>query len=375
MRAEITLQEDLLPHVAEETAHRPDPLCPPDRAPEGQGADQVGEGPVVIALEVGGAQIEAVAMAADGSLLHSGRRPTRADRGPDAVLETVLDYAGELSRRYAPSAAGIAVPGLVGEAAGTSVFAAHLGWRHIPVRRWLAEELEIPVAFGHDVRAGGLAEARLGAGRACRSFLFVPVGHGIAASMVLDGRTTTGGGDFAGELGHLVIRPGGDPCPCGGAGCLETVASTAAIARRYRLATGEEDVTAEAVQRRAKAGDPTAAGIWREAVEALADGLSSAISLVAPERIVVAGALARAGRSYFDPLQAELSKRLAFQKAPRVVPSRLGRQAGVLGAALLAQQLHLTRQAAARQRLGQRTPVSAGPLRLAAGGRPKTHPF
>ncbi|MFC9331767.1 ROK family protein [Kitasatospora sp. NPDC057015] len=319
---------------------------------------------MVIALAVGGTQIKGVAMAADGSLLYSGHRRTQADRGPDAVLETVLDYAGELSRHYWASAAGIAMPGLVGEATGTSVFAAQLGWRQVPVRRWLAEELEMPVAFGHEVRAGGLAEARLGAGRSCRSFLFVAVGNGVTASMVVDGRPTSDAGGFAGELGHLVIRPGGDPCSCGGAGCLETVASTAAIARRYRLATGEENLTAKEVRSRAGTGDPIAAGIWREAIEALADGLSSAISLVGPERIVVGGALAKAGRSYFDPLPAELSKRLAFREAPRIVPSGLGQQAAVLGAALLAQQLHLARQTAPRPR--RWTSLSSGPGRPAA---------
>ncbi|GGV34076.1 hypothetical protein GCM10010495_58750 [Kitasatospora herbaricolor] len=335
-----------MPRVAEEIARRPGSPRPPDQAAGGRTADRAASPPVVVALAVGGTQIKGVAMAADGSLLHSGGRQTRADRGPDAVLETVLDYAGELSRRHAASAAGIAVPGLVGEATGTSVFAAQLGWRQVPVRRWLAEELEMPVAFGHEVRAGALAEARLGAGRSCRSFLFVTVGNGVTASMVVDGRPTREGDGCAGALGPPAVRPGGDPCSCAGAGCLETVASAAAVARRYRLATGEENVTAKEVQGRARTGDPVAAGIWREAIEALADGLSAAISPAGPERIVVGGAMARAGRSYFDPLQAELSKRLAFREAPRIVPSGLGRQAAVLGAALLAQQLHLARQAA-----------------------------
>ncbi|WP_329493442.1 ROK family protein [Kitasatospora herbaricolor] len=320
---------------------------------------------MVVALAVGGRQIKGVAMAADGSLLHSGARRTRADRGPDAVLETVLDYAGELARHHSASAAGIAVPGLVGEATGTSVLAAQLGWREVPVRRWLAEELEMPVAFGHEVRAGALAEARLGAGRSCRSFLFVTVGNGVTASMVVDGRPTREDDGCAGALGQAAVRPAGGPCSCGGAGCLETVASAAAIARRYRLATGEENVTAKEVQGRTRAGDPIAAGIWREAIEALADGLSAAIGLAGPERIVVGGGLAKAGRSYFDPLRAELSKRLAFREAPRIVPSGLGQQAAVLGAALLAQQLHLARQAAP-PRPRRWTSPSAGAGRPAA---------
>ncbi|MEY9947446.1 ROK family protein [Kitasatospora sp. GAS1066B] len=299
----------------------------------------------VIALDVGGTRIKAGVMAPDGTVLHTEHRATRAEFGPDAVLEAVLGCATELSRVYAPRAAGLAVPGLVDEASGVAVFAANLGWRQVHLQRWLAKELGIPVAFGHDVRAGALAEARLGAGHGCRSFLFVPVGTGIAAAVMLDGRAMAGSHGFAGELGHLVVRPGGEPCPCGGRGCLEALASAAAIARRYQQATGAGeisgrcDITAEDVQHRAAAGDQHAARIWREAIEALADGLAAAITLLDPERIVIGGGLADAGQPYFGPLRAALAARLTFQRMPEIRPAALGHQAGCLGAALLAQDL------------------------------------
>ncbi|WP_441247742.1 ROK family protein [Kitasatospora sp. McL0602] len=305
----------------------------------------------VIGLEVGGARIRGVAMDSDGTLVHTGYRQTRVGRGPDAVLETVLEYAADLARRYPPAAAGIAVPGLVEEAAGLSVFSAHLGWRQMPVRRWLAEELGVPVAFGHDARVGALAEARLGAGRKSRSFLFVPVGTGIGASMVHQGHALADPDGRTGELGHALVRPGGDPCPCGSRGCLETVASAAAIARRYRLLTGGTGITAREVQRRAEAGDPAAARIWREAVEALADGLSPVVDLLGPERIVIGGALAQAGKSYFDALRTALATRLALRRPPRLVAARFGRQAGVMGAALLARQLRPSRPGPPRPQL------------------------
>ncbi len=323
-------------------------------------ADGWDEGPVVIALEVGGARIRGLAMAADGTRLHSGHRRTPVGHGPDAVMETVLEYAADLARRYTPVAAGIAVPGLVEEAAGTAVFAAHLGWRRVPVRRWLTEELGIPVAFAHDVRAGGFAEARLGAGRRSRSFLFVPIGTGIGASMVHDGRPRAYTDARTGELGHVVVRPGGDPCPCGGQGCLETVASAAAIARRYRLLSGETRITVREIQHRAEAGDPAAARVWHEAVEALADGLSPMIDLLDPEHVIIGGALSHAGKTYCDSLHGALATRLTGRRPPRIVPSRFGRRAGAIGAALLAQRL----------RPAERAPRGAGTHRLPAGGTP-----
>jgi glucokinase len=199
--------------------------------------------------------------------------------------------------------------------------------------------LGIPVAFGHDARAGGLAEARLGAGRGCRSALFVPVGTGIAAALMFDGRVHSGALRSAGELGHLVVRPGGEPCPCGNRGCLETLASAGALARRYRLATGETGVSALQVQQRAQAGDEVAAGICADAVDALAEGLSAAVQLFDPERIILGGTLAAAGEPYFAPLRAALAARLTYRQAPPVVPGELGHRAGSLGAALLARNL------------------------------------
>ncbi|MFE5581764.1 ROK family protein [Kitasatospora sp. NPDC056531] len=292
-----------------------------------------------IALDVGGTYIKGAAVAEDGSLRHTQRWFTRAERGPEAVLETVLDCAAELAERFRPAAAGVAVPGIVDERAGIAVLSANLGWRDVPVRHWMSEHLGIPVAFGHDVRAGGIAEARAGAGRGSRNFLFVPVGTGIAAAVMVDGRPLTGSHTRAGELGHLVVRPGGEPCACGARGCVENLASAAAIARRYAAATGEPDVTAQQVAERAAAGDRTATAVWQEAVDALADGLAGAVTLLDPERVVIGGGLARAGEPYFAALREALADRLTFQAVPEVVPAELGQEAGCFGAGLLAQDL------------------------------------
>lgn len=303
----------------------------------------------VIALDVGGTYIKGGVISGDGTLRHTERWYTRADRGPDAVLETVLTRAAELAERCpAVEAAGVVVPGIVDEYEGVCVLAAGLGWRDVPVQDWLAEHLGLPVAFGHDVRAGGLAEARAGAGRGCADFLFVPVGTGITATVVSGGlaRALTGRNGATGELGHLVVRPGGERCRCGARGCLETVASASAIARRYSRATGRHGSTARDVQGRAEAGDATAAAVWSEAIEALADALTTAITLHGPERVVIGGGLSEAGESCLAPLRAALAERLTSQAMPQVVAARLGDRAGCVGAAYLAQDLLARRSGA-----------------------------
>ncbi|GAA1184361.1 ROK family protein [Kitasatospora gansuensis] len=298
----------------------------------------------VIALDVGGTHIKG-AIVENGRLLDSERWHTRSERGSDALVETVLGCADELVARAVryggrPAApAGIVVPGLVDERAGTAVLAANLGWRGTPVQRWVAEHLDLPVAFGHDVRAGGIAEGRLGAGRGCPNFAFVPVGTGIAAALMIDGRPFGGDHGFAGEFGHLVVRPGGDPCACGNRGCLETLASASAITRRYAEASGETGVSAKGVQQRADAGDHQAVRIWTDAVDALADGLVALTVMLDFERIVIGGGLAGAGEPFLRPLRTALAERLTFRGVPQVVPAGLGHRAGSLGAALLAQDL------------------------------------
>ncbi|GAA2781109.1 ROK family protein [Kitasatospora sp. CM 4170] len=297
----------------------------------------------VIALDVGGTHIKG-SVVDGGDVVEADEWYTRAEHGPSAVIDTVLRCADELVARAVrrgakPQAAGIVVPGLVDEASGTAVLAANLGWRDTPVRRWVAEHLDLPVAFGHDVRAGGLAESRLGAGRGCADFAFVPVGTGVAAALVLGGRPFTGDRGFAGELGHLVVRPGGEPCVCGNRGCVETLASASAIARRYARAAGETGLSTKDVRTRAEAGDRLADRIWSEAVEALADGLAALTVLVDLDRLVIGGGLAKAGEAFLHPLRTAVAERLAFRPAPTLVPAELGHRAGCLGAALLAQDL------------------------------------
>ncbi|MFJ7245035.1 ROK family protein [Kitasatospora sp. NPDC098652] len=298
----------------------------------------------VIALDIGGTEIKGAVVAEDGTVLRSERRSTRPARGGGAVLDTVLGCAAELAelaRRAGapPRAVGVVAPGLVDETAGTVVKAVNLDWHDLPIRDRVAEHLGLPVAFGHDVRAGGLAEARLGAGRGSDSFVFVPVGTGIAAAVVTGGRPQSGARGIAGELGHLVVRPGGERCACGGRGCLETVASASAISRRHARLTGAPDLGAEDVHRRATAGEPVAAQVWAEAVAALADGLAATTALLDPERIVIGGGLARAGAALLTPLGTALAERLAFRTPPRLVAAEHGRSAGCLGAALLARDL------------------------------------
>lgn len=303
----------------------------------------------VIALDVGGTGMKAALVAADGTLLHEARRATGRERGAEAVVETIQDFAAELldlgRERFATtaSAAGVAVPGIVDAENGIAVYAANLGWRDVPMRELLGRRLGgIPVALGHDVRTGGLAEGRIGAGRGADRFLFVPLGTGIAGAIGIAGRIEAGAHGYAGEIGHIVVRPGGPACGCGQRGCLETLASASAVSRAWAAASGDPDADAADCAKAVESGDERAREVWLAAIGALADGLVTAITLLDPRTLIIGGGLAEAGETLFTPLRTAVEERVTFQRLPHIVPAALGDTAGCLGAGLLAWDLLAT---------------------------------
>ncbi len=295
----------------------------------------------VIALDVGGTSMKAVLVDERRAVIAAHRIPTGRDDGPDAVVErivaTVVDQQASAVRRgYRVHAVGVVVPGIVDEERGVAVFSANLGWRGVPLRELVEKRVDVPVAFDHDVRAGGLAEGELGAARGAHDYLFLPIGTGIAGAIVLGGQSYSARG-YAGEIGHLIVDPDGPVCGCGARGCLESIASASAIATRYEARTGRSAGTL--VSELVAAGDPDATAVWQRAVEALAGALQAYASLLAPELVVIGGGLADAGDLLLHPLAQALDERLTFQRRPRLVLAELGDQAGALGAALLAWRL------------------------------------
>jgi glucokinase len=294
---------------------------------------------LAVAIDLGGTSIKAALVDAGATPVHTVREPTRRRAGVVEV-EQLAELVDALSKHAATLGAavrglGVAVPGIVDGDLGIVRFTANLGWRDVALRDRLAERTGLPMRIGHDVRTGGLAEFTLGAAVNVRNAMFMPVGTGIAAAFLVDGHELTAGG-YAGEIGHAIADPNGPVCGCGARGCLETLASAAAIARRYTELAGAPVAGADAVVARMRAGDPVAERVWADAVAAMATALTMACVLLAPEVIVIGGGLAEAGEVLLAPLRSELSARLTFHRRPRLVPAALGDAAGCIGAGLLA---------------------------------------
>lgn len=296
-----------------------------------------GEDDLVVAVDVGGTGMSAEIL--DRALRTRASKTARTPRGDGAaatraVVALITALLADLppSLRPAVRGIGLAVPGIVDAAGGRAVHSANVGWRDVPVRDQVRDAVGLPVVLHHDVTAAGEAEARFGAGRAVSDMLSVVIGTGIAAVIVSENRVVRGGTGQAGELGHIIVRPDGPLCECGQRGCLEAVASASAIARAYTAASGRA-VDGAADVWALLGADPAADRVWQEATGALADGLLTVCTLLAPDLLVLDGGLAEAGADLLDPVREKLHARAKVAIAPPVTTSALGGRAGILGAA------------------------------------------
>ncbi|MEV0190689.1 ROK family protein [Kitasatospora purpeofusca] len=314
----------------------------------------------MIALDVGGTGMKGAVLDHGMRPLHTVHRPTPRADGPAAVLDAIAATLLDLNRSAAGSGlpvrhTGVAVPGIVDDVRRRAVRSVNLGWSDLPLAALLEERTGLPVVLGHDVRAGGVAECAMGAARGATDVLFVAIGTGIAAALVCDGRPLLAGG-YAGEIGHIPVPSGAGPCACGGSGCLETVASAAAVASAYAARTGRPVAGAADVAALTAQGDPVAGEVWDRAATALAEALATAATLLSPELIVLGGGLAEADGLLLDPVRAGLAERLTFQRRPAVVRAELGDRAACLGAGLAAWRAAghpVTRRADGRPAPGQ----------------------
>src|SRR6478609_5516059 len=219
---------------------------------------------LALAVDVGGTTIKAELVDSAGTVVTAEQRPT--PQGHQA-LDVIAEVGHTLLEKRSDArvvGAGVVVPGLVDRVAGVATYSANIGWRDLELVRSLGAEWRVPVRIANDVAAGGVAEHRLGAGVGTQDLVFVCIGTGIAASIVSGGHLVTGHRGEAAEVGHLAVRSG-VPCACGRDGCLEAVASAAAIARRYTELSGHEVTGARDVVERLST-DAFARQVWQDAV-------------------------------------------------------------------------------------------------------------
>jgi glucokinase-like ROK family protein len=225
-------------------------------------------------------------------------------------------------------------------------------WKGVKVGQALRKRFRVPVLIDNDANLGALAERWWGAGRDVDNFAYIKLATGIGAGFFVDGKIYRGASGVAGEVGHLSIDPGGEPCGCGLRGCLVTVVGSAALLRRARAllarypgsALAGRDFGITILEDAALAGDPLALQVVREAAEHLGVGVAGLLNLLNPAVVIVGGGLARLGELLLEPLRKVVrSRTLATSvEVSNIVTSQLGARAVAVGAATLLLQRALS---------------------------------
>ena len=318
----------------------------------GRSSSTGGRPPAILAFNDGGGVILAADLGAThsrvgitdlaGTPLAERAEDIEISLGPERVLEWLQERFAEMLAEIGKSAAdvrgiGIGVPGPVAFAEGRPVNPPIMPhWDGFPIPEWFAEHYEAPVLVDNDVNIMALGE-HWTTWRDTEYLLFVKIGTGIGCGIVAGGSIHRGAEGAAGDIGHIQVTDHGDVvCRCGNVGCLEAVAGGGALAARL-TEQGTEAANARDVVRLVRAGNPDATQMVRDAGRRLGDVLASCVNFFNPRVIVIGGDLGGAHEQLLAGVrEVTFSRSLPLATGSlRIVPSKLGDRAGMIGAAVL----------------------------------------
>lgn len=294
-------------------------------------------GTVILGLDIGGTQTTACLGRPTGEVLHSCTVASRAGGGFESVWSSVLGAARAVLSTAdggpGPSCVGVSVGGPVDHMTGVVHSPPNLpGWDELPLKDLLTESFSLPVYVEHDAKAGALAEWLYGAGRGVRNLVFLTLGTGLGAGVIVDGRLLHGRRDNLGEVGHWRMAAEG-PDLYGKPGCWEGFSSGAGLAagaRRLDPIRWSGDTQAADVIQAVRQGDPGARLLLQDFVEKLGSGLALLVDLLAPEIVVLGSLAVRAGDLFLPQIQAIVDAECTTRNLPcPIVPARLGERIGM----------------------------------------------
>jgi glucokinase len=309
---------------------------------------------LAVGIDVGGTKLAGGVVDTEGRVV-ARRRVRSPTSDPDAMVATIEELFGELTRDHQVSYVGVAAAGFVDEQRAMVRYAPNLVWEDVPLRASLERVLDLPVVVENDANAAAWGEYRFGAGSQVRHLLMVTVGTGVGGGVVIDDQLLRGGFGSAMEVGHVRVVPGGLVCGCGRRGCWEQYASGSALVREtWARAVAEPDAAASLLARAggkvkkltgpmvtaaAQDGDPFATARLAELGRWLGEGLSSLVAVLDPQLIAIGGGVADAGELLLGPAREAFVETLTAadqRPRPELRLASLGNDAGMIGAGDLA---------------------------------------
>jgi len=308
----------------------------------------------IIGIDIGGTIIKGALFTAEGNLVQAASIETQAYQGTEKVLKNLLSLVNSLKEKERGcSAIGIGVAGVLDAKKERLLQSPNLkNLENINLKHFLVESVKLPAYLENDANAAALGEKWAGAGRNIENFLLITLGTGIGGGLVLHGDLWSGEHGKAGEFGHMIVEQGGAACACGKKGCLEAYSSGEAISRMARealqsgacsslknLSSGNYDIIdAEMVYHAAQNGDAVAVEVYKRAAQYLAIGIANVNNLLDIHHIIIGGGVSKAFNLFAAVLIEEVKKQVfrISQDRIMIVPSQLGSEAGIYGAAYLA---------------------------------------
>jgi len=314
---------------------------------------------IFIGVDFGGTNIKIGYFDSKLKLICKTTAATKADMGPEAVVDRITQTTKKLLAdnnlsAQAIQAVGIGAPGPSRIDEGIIVAAPNLPlFRNVPLRQMLEEKLSKPVIFENDANAACWGEHVAGAGKGVDEMVFFTLGTGIGGGIITNGKLVHGFADDAAELGHIITHPGGRVCGCGQKGCVEAYASASATAARAteavqtgakstlkKLLDEKGEITCKDVFDHCDAGDALAKEIIEGTANALGLLCVDVLHVTGPQRIVFAGGMIAAGDLLLSRIKYYFKQHIWTLKPEplEICFATLGEDAGIIGAATLAAQ-------------------------------------
>jgi predicted NBD/HSP70 family sugar kinase len=303
------------------------------------GGPSVGKQPEIVALEpdqffyigcdMGRSAIRIVMNNAAGVEVASTLKPT-GDTVPEKdFISQVRRFMLQFVKKFAPDptkvlGSGVAMPALIERGSGKVIIAPDFGWKDIPLQDWLQQGVSWPILVKNSSQALAVNESFLSSTDEIHTTLCVNLGYGIGAAIITGEDLYDGAGGISGELGHCVVDRDGPLCKCGNIGCLEAVSSGEAIARQAQTIVSHHTPTkmaefcggnpakidAKMVFEAAEVGDVPALKIISTAGMYIGIGISMAINIIDPDRVVLCGGLMRNGPSFLELIKSSMEEHL-----------------------------------------------------------------
>ena len=315
----------------------------------------------VVGVDMGGTKILAGVFNGSMECVGTSKVSTKAQRGLDAVVEriarVVQDSVDEADLSLKQVAGiGIGAPGAVDFPAGTVIFAPNLeGWKDVPLKKALEKQLDVPVFVENDgnIAVLGVHVAEL-KGKP-RNVVGIFVGTGIGGGLIINGELYRGYGHTAGEIGHMVLQVDGPKCGCGNKSCFEALASRTAIFQQIKAAIkdgqktllteilGEDlaDLRSGDLRKAIRRGDKFVERVIESAAEYIGIATANLVNVLNPEVVVLGGGVIDALQDEMMSVIVETANDYAMpgaMKGVEIIASKLGDDAGITGAAVLARK-------------------------------------